>query len=306
MRFATYHPAIQFLYFFIVLVFAWRFQHPVFLVLSLSFSYGYSLYFRKDSTKLLQSGSILAGVVRMLGIIGITAGITWFYACGHHFGLHNLWRNASGNYITLESVLEGASIGIRVSSVMFWIYCMEKILTTDKVIYLFGRIHPKLSLYLAIGIRMIPRTYEKGKKINAAQTCIGKGIFQGNPLARIRHMVRLLSILITWTLDHWKESSDSMRSRGYTLKGRTAFSNYRFDNRDRICIIWIFLLTTIVLVGAAFNQNTILYNPSIYIQKITFMSYIFYASYMGILLLPAVAEFLYRNQGTKTYTIYKF
>lgn len=43
----------------------------------------------------------------------------------------------------------------------------------------------------------------------------------------------MLSILVTWALENAIETSDSMRSRGYGLKGRTAFSIYKFTKKDK-------------------------------------------------------------------------
>ena len=70
------------------------------------------------------------------------------------------------------------------------------------------------------------------------------------------------------------ESSDSMKCRGYSLKGRTSFSIYRFDNRDRSFVIAIFLLLIITVCGWALDQTSIHYNPQIIMTGITFMSYI--------------------------------
>lgn len=102
--------------------------------------------------------------------------------------------------------------------------------------------------------------------------------------------MRLISILITWTLENFVESSDSMKCRGYSLKGRTSFSIYRFDNRDRSFVIAIFLLLIITVCGWALDQTSIHYNPQIIMTGITFMSYIFYAAYGILLLLPMILQ----------------
>jgi energy-coupling factor transport system permease protein len=40
-----------------------------------------------------------------------------------------------------------------------------------------------------------------------------------------------------------------MKSRGYGLPGRTAFSIYRFDKRDRAILLWLLVLGGYILVG---------------------------------------------------------
>lgn len=37
------------------------------------------------------------------------------------------------------------------------------------------------------------------------------------------------------------ETADSMKSRGYGLPGRTAFSLYRYSRRDRLLLLWLAL-----------------------------------------------------------------
>jgi energy-coupling factor transport system permease protein len=81
-----------------------------------------------------------------------------------------------------------------------------------------------------------------------------------------------------------------MKCRGYSLKGRTAFSIYRFDNRDRSFVVSIFLLLTLVGVGWLLNQTDMYYDPQLIINKITAVSYIFYISYAILLLLPMILQ----------------
>ena len=79
----------------------------------------------------------------------------------------------------------------------------------------------------------------------------------------------MVSILVTWALENAIETADSMKSRGYGLKGRTAFSIYRFNRRDKILGA---LLAGLCIVfgygcheGAAFSQ----YNPRILLAGFT-------------------------------------
>ena len=62
---------------------------------------------------------------------------------------------------------------------------------------------------------------------------MGKDISEGKLFDRIHAGLNMLSILITWALENAIETSDSMRSRGYGLKGRTAFSIYHFTRKDK-------------------------------------------------------------------------
>ena len=61
----------------------------------------------------------------------------------------------------------------------------------------------------------------------------------GSLLQRLRNGVTILSILLTWCLENALETADSMKSRGYGLPGRTAFSIYRLDDRDQAALWWL-------------------------------------------------------------------
>ncbi len=279
MRFDSYHPILNFLYFTGVIIMSICFDHPAFLLLTYVMSYLYSakLYGKK-------------AVVFNLGTILFTFAYAGFYSYYNHFGVTRIAQNFTENYITLESVIYGIVIGIKISGVVMWMECVFKILCTDKIIYLFGRISPKLSLFVSITLRMVPRIAERMKKINTAQCGIGRGIGQGNILKRIVNTVRIIGMTVTWTLENLVESSVSMRNRGYSLKGRTAFSIYRFDNRDRAVVVMFFWMMSVIFFGVLLDQTSISYNPEIILNHITPMSFIFYVAYLLFGLLPLLLQ----------------
>ena len=124
-------------------------------------------------------------------------------------------------------------------AVLLWFSCYNKVMTSDKFVYLFGRVIPALSLVLSMVLRFVPMFKAQLKTVSNAQRCIGRDVSNGSILRRARHGIRILSIMVTWALENAIETADSMKSRGYGLPGRTAFSIYRFDDRDRSALAWI-------------------------------------------------------------------
>ena len=279
MRFDSYHPMINFIYFTAAIACTVCFHHPVFLAISFACAFLYSVKLNGWKNLLFN----LCLIVLALAYAG-------WYSSYNHFGVTNLQVNYIGNQITLESVVYGAVQGVTVAAVVMWLCCIFKLITADKVVYLFGRISPKLSLFLSILLRAIPRIKVRAKRIELSRQGIGRGIRQGNVWKRFLHLLSLISILITWTMEDFVESSNSMKSRGYSLRGRTAFSIYRFDNRDRGLVIAFFWCLTVVLMAVLFNQTTIHFDPVIIMNKITALSYGFYTVYAVFLLLPMVLQ----------------
>jgi len=100
----------------------------------------------------------------------------------------------------------------------------------------------------------------------------------------------VLSILITWTIEDGMEKAAAMKCRGYSLKGRSAFAIYRFDNRDRSLVIAMAAMLTILFMAVMFEQTTIYYDPVIVMNPVTPLSVVFYICYVGFLCLPVGLE----------------
>lgn len=279
MRFDSYHPTINAIYFAAVILCSVVFHHPVYLALSFCCAACYLTKLRG-----------IKGLIFSLTLLPFAALFALWYGFYHHFGVTVLRQNFIGNSITLESLLCGLTSGVTAAAVLVWLGCMHAIFTTDKVVYLFGRISPRLSLFLSIILRMVPRIKAQAKRINNAQCALGRGTDQGNIWQRLWHGIRLCSILITWLIESLVTSSESMQCRGYTLRGRTAFSIYRFDNRDRSLVIAFFACLTALLMAYLLDQTAILFDPHIVITAITPMSYLFYAIYAAFCLLPLALQ----------------
>ena len=286
MGFEKCHPAVNFIYFAGVIAGTIAFQHPIFLAISFLCAFAYSI--KRNGWKAL---------VFNLVLLPLVAAFALYYSSYTHFGVTVLEQNMIGNNMTLESLVYGFVLGIVVAGVLIWFSCVYSVFTTDKVVYLFGKVSPRLSLFLAIILRMVPRIKKEAKRINTAQQGIGRGANQGNLWLRIRNCIRIFSMLITWTIDSLTTASESMRSRGSTLRGRKAFSIYRFDNRDRAYVVGNFACLTVIFMAVMLKQTDIIYDPKIIMTPVTTMSYVFYTGYAVFCLMPL---------GLELWTEYRF
>ena len=283
MGFERCHPAVNLIYFAAVLVGMITFQHPVFLVISSLCAFTYSL--KRNGWK---------AVVFNLCLLPFVVAFALYYSSYTHFGMTVLSQNMVGNNMTLESLVYGIVLGMIGAGVCMWFSCVFSVFTTDKVVYLFGKVSPRLSLFLAIALRMIPRIKKEAKRINMAQQGIGRGANQGNLWQRFRNSLRIVSMLITWTIDSLTIASESMRSRGSSLRGRKAFSIYRFDNRDRLFVIGLFLCLTLTMMAMLLGQTDMVYDPKIIW---THVSPLFCVGYGVLCLMPL---------GLELWTEYRF
>ena len=279
MGFERCHPAVNLIYFSMVIAGTVTFQHPVFLAISFLSACAYSIQRNRGKA-----------VVFNLCMLPLAAAFAVYYSSYHHFGITVLQQNFVGNNMTLESLVYGLVLGICAAGVCIWMSCVYSVFSTDKMVYLFGRVSPRLSLYLAILLRMVPRIKKEAKKINMAQRGIGRGAGQGNGWQRIKNTIRILSMLITWTIDSLMTASDAMRSRGSSLRGRTAFSIYRFDNRDRAYVIGMFLYITLTVMAVLLKFTDMTYDPRMIWKPVTPAMFLFYFGYAVLCLMPLGLE----------------
>ena len=286
MGFDRCHPAVNFIFFAVALAASVLFSHPIYVAISFVAAFLYSV-------KLNGKRAMIFNVV----LIVLIAIFAYYYSRYTHFGMTVIRRNFIGNSITLESIVYGALLGFKAAGVIMWFECIHMIISADKVVYLFGALSPRLALFLSILLRMVPRIKTEAKKINTAQQGIGLGCNQGGLFSRIRNFFRVFSMTISWTIEAFAGLSDSMKSRGSLLKGRKAFSIYRFDNRDRLFVIAMFTCITIMVMAHMLKQTTALYSPRIVITYFTPMSLIFYLGYVVFCFMPL---------GLELWTEYRF
>ncbi|MBR6574878.1 MAG: energy-coupling factor transporter transmembrane protein EcfT [Clostridia bacterium] len=251
--FSTYHPVVNFLFFAEVLGFSMFLLHPLCLAISLFCAVGYALCL--NGKKAL--GFCLKGILPMMVF---TAILNPMFS---HEGITILTWLPSGNPLTLESILYGLAAAGMLAAVVLWFSCFNSVITSDKFVYLFGRVIPALSLVLSMALRFVPRFKAQLRVVTRAQKCIGKDPSRGGLVHRIRCAGAILSVMVTWALENGIDTADSMKSRGYGLPGRTAFSIYRFDKRDRQALIVLLFLGVAVLTGAALEGLTWRYFPSV-------------------------------------------
>ena len=275
--FSSYHPLVNFLFFAEVLGFSMFLLHPLCLGISLACAVGYDIYLNGRKAV----GFCIKGILPMMVI---TALLNPLFS---HEGRTILTYLPSGNPLTLESILYGLAAAGMLAAVVLWFACFNAVITSDKFVYLFGRVIPALSLVLSMALRFVPRFMAQLKVVTRAQKCIGKDPSQGSLFHRIRCAGSILSVMLTWALENGIDTADSMKSRGYGLPGRTAFSVYRFDNRDRQALICLLVLGAAVLAGAAFDGLTWRYFPTVK-WSTTPLSFGVLAAYTALCALPLI------------------
>jgi len=292
--FSGFHPVINLLYFLAVIGFAMFFTHPVCLALSLMCALTYSVYLKGKK-------AVRFSLVYMLPMLIIAALLNPAF---NHQGATILTYLPGGNPLTLESILYGISAAVMLITVIIWFSCFNEIMTSDKFVYLFGRVIPALSLILAMALRFVPRFREQIKVISNAQKCLGRDVSRGNILQKAKHGIKILSIMVTWALENAIETADSMKARGYGLPGRTAFSIFRFDRRDVYALLFILACSAAVIFGAATGAYHFRFYPTVKGEWTGAATIVVFTAYFMLCVFPLIVnikeDLLWKSIRSKT------
>lgn len=288
-QFEKYHPLINFIYFTVVLLITMFIMHPAVIILSFALSTLYSIQLKgvRSTGKTLGYMAIMGAMIMIVNPLF------------NHQGVTTLYRFKSGNYMTLESVIYGCFMAMMLMSVIMWFHCYNEVMTTDKFVYLFGRISPHFSLVLSMTLRFIPRFKAQFRQVRDAQKCIGKDIGQGNIFERIGHFTHEISIMVSWSMENSIETADSMKARGYGLPGRTAYSIYTFRKKDGILLAVIGVMTVAFITLGAGGYLYSQYFP--YYRANVFSMETLAAEILFIMLgsIPLILDWISNQKGLK-------
>ena len=271
------HPIVNFIYFAVVLGCSMVLMHPLCLMISFVAALCYTI-------RLFGFRSAKTGLLDMVGIMVVAAVMNPAFS---HQGVTTLCYLPSGNALTLESILYGIAAAVMLGATLLWFRCVSEILTADKIVYLLGRPFPILAMVLAMVLGFLPKMQRKLREIQTAQEVREESdhrdIQEGNArsvehnigektitdsesiqtesytkiqkkgqalIQKTRRGIENISLLITWALQDGVDMADSMRSRGYGLPGRTAYTTFRFTGWDRMVLVGIILALLYLVVGA--------------------------------------------------------
>ncbi len=193
------------------------------------------------------------------------------------------------NPVTLEALLYGANASVMILAVLYWLRSFSQIMTSEKILCIFGTVSPKIALILSITLRFIPLLNEQSQKVSDTQKTLG--YYQSdNIIDSVKEKGRILDIIITWILENGIITAASMEARGFGTGRRTSFSIYHIRKEDVIFIISILILSGIVILAVSRKQLEILFYPSIQMAEHSFMQTAGLLAYTGLVLLPSVLE----------------
>ena len=248
--FSSYHPVINLLYFIFTIGYALAFNHPVCLGMSFIGAVSYMICIRGVWT-------CVKSLKVMVPVIIITALLNPAFS---HEGATIITYLPTGNPLTLESVCYGIAAAFMLVTVICWFSAFNYVITSDKLVYLFGKAAPVLSLMLSMTLRLVPDIAGQFKRVYKASLAAGYSV-NGKHFVKVRLACHVFSAVVSWALERAITTADSMKSRGYGLPGRTAYSIFRFKKSDIMAGAAFVALGIYILLGALRGGFRFYYYP---------------------------------------------
>lgn len=195
----------------------------------------------------------------------------------------------NNNPVTLESVCYGLAMGGMIASVMLWFRSFSEIMTSDKLLYLFGSVSPKLALILSMTLRYIPLFRSQIRKTQQAQRALG--LYREDSIPdSLRGGMRIFSVMVSWALENGVITADSMTARGYGVKRRSRFAIFRFRREDGILLLVSLLLAAVTLVSSAVGAMDFVWYPALRGPGFSAVRMLGCIAYGGLCVLPLILE----------------
>ena len=277
--FSGFHPVVNFIFFMATLGLTMFIQQPVYLLISMISGCAYLLYLQGKKGFYRQVG-YLVPILVMMAVMN---------PMFNHEGITVLWYLPNDNPITLEAICFGLASAVMMGASIVWFNCCNTVFTSDKIIYLFGRVIPALSLMISMTLRFVPRFKNFLQSVLRTQQAMHK---PENTKEKLQQALAAFSATVSWAMEQSIVSADSMKSRGYGLFGRTAFSIYIFEKRDGVALMMLFLLCVGTVVPHLVGLMGWTYYPSMTGDLLGPVQILAYLCYGGMCNLPLIINLM--------------
>ena len=292
MELTSIHPGVYLLYYFIMVLFAFIFSDPYFVVtflvllLVLIALQGVS-HELKNIMRLFIPLSILIMILNPLL---------------NRTGAHKiyLW---SGFFITYEAIAYGILMSLALLIVILVFSSYNRSVSYQEMLYIFSKKLPIISMIIVMALRFIPLINSRAIEVQKLNNLKNNGIememdsdesndsealdldeFNSNIntdydskivnklksnkrvaaiIKEAKTLGKIMGITVSWSLEESMFTAKSMKARGYNATERTSYLSYKFSNADFAFIALIIVTVGIIIIGLLHGVGMINIYPSI-------------------------------------------
>ena len=273
----TIHPSCILLFFVGIIGLTLACHHPVMVVVSVVCACLYLISLKGLHTLIqkMRFALLLMLIIALANPLFNRSGVTMLFV------LFDQW-------VTLEAVMYGIVSGVQLASVILWFACYQAVMTSDKFLYLFGKLAPSASLLITMTLRLIPVIQLQLKQIQTSQRMLMKKTDRVS--LKMNAAIRHISTLLSWSMENAVEMADSMKARGYGIRRRTTFHLFRFDTRDSVILCLLFFICGMCMLARSFGHGTMIFYPQMSLIITGTSGVVMYSAFAFLGLLPTLFE----------------
>lgn len=270
--FSNFHPVVIFIYFVAVFSVSMFIQNPVYLFISLT---GAFLF-------LCVLNDIKGSIISLVKYIPFIILITVLNPLFSHNGATPLFF-INDNAFTLEALIYGSILGLMILCVIFWFKSFNIIFDSEKILFLFRKISPKISLIFSMALHFIPNFSRYFNEVLAVQKKLQNK-------SKVKLYISCFSAVITHSLETSVETADSMSARGHATGRVTNFGRFRVKSNDVILLTTTIILALLTYTAIVTGDTKVVYYPVIVFSNSGVSAIISYTAFTVLCLLPGIYE----------------
>ena len=315
MELTSIHPGVYLLYYFIMVLFAFIFSDPYFvvtflvLILVLIALQGVSSELR-NILKLFIPLSVL---IMILNRLLNRTGARKIY----------LWSNF---FVTYEAIAYGILMSLALLIVILIFSSYNQSVSYQEMLYIFSKKLPIISMIIVMALRFIPLINSRAievQKLNhlknyGVEYQVDEAIDDSNKLdldefnsnintdydskfidkiksnkriapiiKEAKNLGKIMGITVSWSLEESMFTAKSMKARGYNATERTSYLSYKFGNADYAFLAIIIVTVSVIVVGLLKGVGMINIYPSINFSFSNLPLNIYYLAFI-LFLLPLI------------------
>ena len=319
MELTSIHPGVYLLYYFIMVLFAFIFSDPYFVVTFLV---------------------LLLVLIALQGVSSELKNILKFYIplsilililnpLLNRTGAHKiyLWSNF---FVTYEAIAYGVLMTLALLIVILVFSSYNRSVSYQEMLYIFSKKLPIISMIIVMALRFIPLINSRAIEVQKLNNLKNNGIememdsdesndsddsnsldldqFNSNIntdydskivnklksnkrvaviIKEAKTLGKIMGITVSWSLEESMFTAKSMKARGYNATERTSYLSYKFGNADYAFIALIIVTVGIIIAGLLKGVGMINIYPSIDFRFSNLPFNIYYLAFI-VFLLPLI------------------
>ena len=279
MKLTVIHPAIYVIYYLLLIILAFLYNDPYYLISFLALISVLIMLqgITRDVVQIIKFFIPMSLLIIIINPLTSHEGTTRIYIMGSYF-------------ITLEALVYGIIMSLSLLIILLVFASYNRSVSYQEMLYLFSKRFPHISMIIVMALRFIPLLSYRLTEVNKVHQFDEKNENQeekGSKIERIKKTAKMMSVVVSWSLEESMLTAKSMKARGYGIKERTSYLSYNYRRIDYLFLLLIFATCLVCVIGLAQGYGRINIYPTLSFSIHENILNMYYLLFL-ILLLPLI------------------